>query len=943
MPKITLGVYGQLAVGGKVVEADFTITPGSETKGLTGRLKLKDGGGIELADLIKAILPSLPALPVSSQIKDILFASAQKGQESKYLFALDIGTKLDLTDLPLAGPMVRKALPSGQQLGLDGFQLLVTSKGFSKEDIKWLQAALPGDPSQSPLPEQLASGFNIAALGSFGDKKIELSLPPVVDSSAQEQKAGEPQREQAKTETPPPGAGDKTKWIELKKSFGPVTLERIGFQFADGTVLCLVDASRSLAGLTFSAYGRGGGLQLKEKKPVFHLDGLGLSFAKPPIEISGGLLVVSRSPLRLDGALQVRIADLGIAALGSYADLDGQPSLFAFAVLNAELGGPAFFFITGLAFGFGINRQLKLPDISEVHNYPLIRAATDPTYLGEKLDLRVVSQKLTQYLAPLAGNFWIAAGIKFTSFRQIDSFALLSVSFGTKLQVALLGLSKIQIPKPPAPTIAFAELALKVVFDPEAGLLSVEARLTENSYILRKDFILRGGFAFYSWFAGDHAGDFVVSLGGYHPRFLPPSHYPKPDLVQFYCKTGDVTIQGSCYFAFCPSAIMAGGTLSMVYQAGGIRAWFIAYANFLVQWKPLHYDIEIGISVGVKLSLDIGITRINISVELGASVSLYGPPLGGSARISLAVVTFTVHFGESKQLPPPMLWESGNSEKSFAKSFLMNPDVTRVLLSDGLLEEVKHGNETTRFANPHRLLISCGTQTPATDLLFNGHDAARFNEPDPGQIQGVKVNGKVPGKKPWWNEKIGVRPMDRSSCYSLLDVKFGPRVTASAERTQKMRQYLDQFVEISLVTGQVPRALWDPARLDTRAPAQSQMLENALLGLQIKTKEGPRPWETPALDLKVLKYDRFDRLCDFATVVPRDSLPAGRGGISKTIGEVSGRRNAILQVLRETGRKIMKPEEVRVQNLQANARYIFQATPLLARPGQYPPRDLLDI
>ena len=92
-------------------------------------------------------------------------------------------------------------------------------------------------------------------------------------------------------------------------------------------------------------------------------------------------------------------------------------------------------------------------------------------------------------------------------------------------------------------------MAFKIAFSTESGLLSFEARLTENSYVLRRDFMLRGGFAFYTWFAGEHEGDFVVSLGGYHPRFQPPAHYPKPDLVEFHCKTGNTTIQGFCYFA----------------------------------------------------------------------------------------------------------------------------------------------------------------------------------------------------------------------------------------------------------------------------------------------------------------------------------------------------------------------------------------------------------
>ena len=376
-------------------------------------------------------------------------------------------------------------------------------------------------------------------------------------------------------------------------------------------------------------------------------------------------------------------------------------------------------------------------------------------------------------------------------------------------------------------------------------------------------------------------------------------------------------------------AIMAGGGLSLVYQSGGIRAWFIAYANFLVQWKPLHYDIEIAISVGVALSLDIGIARINISVELGASVNLYGPPLGGEARISLAVITFTVRFGEGKQLPPPLLWESGNPEKSFAKSFLTNPDVTQTLLADGLLEEVQHDDKTTtRFVNPQKLTINCRTQAPATAALFNRRD----------------LSG---GNPPTWNTAIGVRPMAKNQCYSLLEITLAPSLAGvSSERKTKMEDYLSQYINVLPITGRVPGALWDVRPLDPKVPPSpnQMMVANALVGLELKTKPGPRPWQTPVLELQVLKYDRKDKTCNFAVLEVPKNLPAPEGKtIRNTVNqtEVAEKRKAIVNALRRTGRRISEPEKINLQLLAKNAPYIFQAMPVMARVGQYPPRGYL--
>lgn len=734
-----------------------------------------------------------------------------------------------------------------------------------------------------------------------------------------------------------------TFWIELDKSIGPLSVKRIGLSYDAPNAAIKFDAELQLSCLTLSLLGLGLSYPVNHfttdpreiwHQLEFHLDGAAVALEVGPITIGGGLLKVSDDPLRLDGTLIVQVEAFAISAIGSYTNLDGRPSLFVFAALYQALGGPPYFFVTGLAFGFGVNRALIIPAINEVHNFPLVKAATDPDYLGKELDLRLVSRKLSEYIYPRSGDMWVAAGLKFTSFGLIDSFALLSLSFGTQLEIALLGLSKMQIPKhlpgvSGMRVIAYVELALKVAFAPDNGYLSVEARLTDNSYILTKDFKLRGGFAFYLWFSGAHGGDFVVSIGGYHPRFQIPSHYPQPDLVEFNYRVGDVTIRGYCYFALCPSAIMAGGGLNVVYQSGGIKAWFNAYADFLIQWKPLYYDIVIGLTVGVALSLNIGIIRIRLSLELGASVNLHGPPLGGTALISLWVITFMVKFGQDRHLPSPLLWESNDSEKSFAKSFLPNPNVTRISIADGLLKEVKDGDTTTRFVNPHRLVLSCSTLVPATAARFNGRKFTRDSTDEESKIPQPKINGRA--------TELGVRSMKKESLYSLFEISLEP-----AEGSSKgAGAYLNQYIKVSLTTRSVPLALWGNTALDTNAPPKEQLIDDALMGMEIRTKPGPRPWETPALDLKILQYEQYQKKFNSTTVTPKEALPGfGKKTISNTIGEdaVVARRRRIVSLLAKSGRQVTDPAEIHLDQLKKNAAYIFQDMPAMARVGQYPPR-----
>ena len=101
---------------------------------------------------------------------------------------------------------------------------------------------------------------------------------------------------------------------------------------------------------------------------------------------------------------------------------------------------------------------------------------------------------------------------------------MLTAKFGKELEFDLLGISKLSVPK-----VAEAQLALKATFNPGSGFLGIRAQLTPKSYILSNACHLTGGFAFHSWFKDQtlpdnqaiRAGDFVLTLGGYHPAYEP--------------------------------------------------------------------------------------------------------------------------------------------------------------------------------------------------------------------------------------------------------------------------------------------------------------------------------------------------------------------------------------------------------------------------------------
>ncbi|HEY7428877.1 MAG TPA: DUF6603 domain-containing protein [Gemmataceae bacterium] len=290
----------------------------------------------------------------------------------------------------------------------------------------------------------------------------------------------------------------------------------------------------------------------------------------------------------------------------------------------------------GLPGGDPHTRSLVLPTQDRVRNFPLVAWVLGPAGAPSSGDLGAALSGLTtpvNWIPPQRGEYWAAVGVRWTTFDLLKGFVLLTVAFGTDIEIGLIGILSLSVPR--EEPLGYAELDLLVSFRAASGVLTASAALSPASYVLDKNCHLTGGFAFTSWFRdqpapGARAGDFVVTLGCYHPAYHPPDYYPPEPRVGFNWHLGDaLAIQGGLYFALTPSAVMAGGSLSATFEAGPLKAWFDAWADFLMEWKPFHFDVDIGIDVGASCRVDALFVHTTFTVELGASLHLWGPPIGG--------------------------------------------------------------------------------------------------------------------------------------------------------------------------------------------------------------------------------------------------------------------------------------------------------------------------
>ncbi|MEJ8848347.1 DUF6603 domain-containing protein [Variovorax rhizosphaerae] len=470
------------------------------------------------------------------------------------------------------------------------------------------------------------------------------------------------------------GDGDGPWWIAIQKGFGPLYLEQIGFgaTMPNGKlerVSLLMDGSVSMFGLTCTVddlqitYITANGDFFNPNNWAIDLAGLAVSANMAGVSIAGGLLK-QQTPAGIEylGMLLGRFGVYGITIYGGYGEgkVPGTEekftAFFAVGAVNGPIGGPPAFFLTGIGGGFGINRKLIVPtDLSRFGDYPLIQALD---IAAQPQDPMTQLRKLGEYFPMQKGTFWFAAGISFNSFALVDGIAVLAVEIGDGLDINLLGLARMALPRPQAALVSI-ELALLVHFSSSEGVLWVQGQLTDNSWLLYPDIKLTGGFAYVMWWKGEHKGEFVITLGGYHPDFHRDG-YPVVPRLGLRWTIGDyIVIKAESYFALTSEALMAGGAFEASATFGPAWAEVKFGANGIVYFDPFHYDVDAYARIAAGITIDTWIFgEITISISLGARIEVTGPDFHGKATFEVGPVELTVEFGGSdhaqkQPLPAP--------------------------------------------------------------------------------------------------------------------------------------------------------------------------------------------------------------------------------------------------------------------------------------------------
>jgi hypothetical protein len=835
------------------------------------------GKPIQFGQLIQAMYPGYTITPpdFSITLQDGIIGYVSDGKAAQSVFALDMGASIDLSGLGNI-PLIGGSLSDAKSLSL-AFQIVYpaisANTKFLKADLAALNDLIAVAGPRFPADDDLTELFVKTELRLGDGDPIDFKLPVSVNTTS-----GQLEPDTNKPAFDPSGSqstDDDVKWIQLNKTFGPLHLQRTGFKFdsTGGTVTALLDGGVTAFGLEVDLVGLSVTTKitgLSDFSPQFGLQGLGISFSKGSVDIAGAFLHLNDE---YDGLAVVQAGRMRLAAIGSLKKTkEGETSLFIYAVLDYPLGGVPAFYVTGLSGGFGLNHQLLMPPIDQVSAFPLIKEALNPPQIPTDAGNAgpVITKELAQleqYLKSSAGQYFACAGIRFTSFELIDSFVVVAVSFGHKFELDLLGLSSLVIPpkQGSGPALAMVSLQLKASFIPEDGIVLVQGQLTRDSYILDPNCHLTGGFGFAVWFGTNpYAGDFVATLGGYHPDFNKPSYYPDaPRLGISWKISTELNVTGSLYFALTPRALMAGGALNATFAlnidlgiaSAEVKAWFLLGADFIVYWKPFHYEAHVYVSMGIDVVLHF-LGTLHLSLDAGADLEVWGPEFSGRARVYLKIVGinigFNIAFGDTSTAPPPLDWDPpGDESRSFRKSFLpADNQITAAAVAGGFLRKIDLSNE------PGQRDSAAATGADPVWYLVN-----------PVELS-IRTNSTIPVKTcetdvPWADGKTSLSSFGANTTFGIAPMGKGDAQVETFHQIRVTRDGVSAEADFQMrpIQKHLPGGLWAETTADfVKTPADvnaSALIENAVTGFEIVCGKPPIPGETGAIDREKLAYTTY--------------------------------------------------------------------------------------
>ena len=704
------------------------------------QIKPQNGSSAQAGPVIKRFmrvslgsLPSCPKIPVVGQVKppfdqlnfywvsEDIINDEKMAMDIAIFAGVEVAIKNTKTDMEAKDVVLKQ-----------GFHFVAISHTGSEQKvlIDYVFGAKKASPNASP-----------------DQKKPTSATPTTVDGATTAVATTVEPQAQGKSEGPAESStqSQQSEMVPVKNSQFGLSITNVGMQMSGKLLTIHLNAVAHLGPieLAFTGFEVHFDLtnvkfpHLESAKPSFSLQGLGVSYSRKPIELAG--YFAKTSGTRPDvheeiyqGGIIIGLTSYKFIAAGAYeivTPATGQPykSLFVFGILKGLLIEFEFAEVRGIIGGLGYNSHLALPAVNDIPSYPFFLMAnedgSDPMGILTQLSGNSV-------VSPKDESLWFAAGLLIRAFQIVDISAVITVELGVGEPVmALLAEAVASVPGSTISSshpFALIDFALVATLDLGHSVVSVEGQITPRSFILDHDCHPTGGFALYKWSKGSvHEGEFVFTVGGFHPAFARPAHYPNPPRLGISWKYDNhLSITGEAYYAITSSACMAGAKLSAIYSLGQLSAHFDAYADFLINYEPFQYQANIGVTAGVYYTMHVGLITKHWALNLGAELHLHGPPMAGTVHVNFFIHNFNIDFGPSHKDRPALtlneFWEMlrHKSDDQEAKRAIDNHVVS---YENGIVVDArsqKKGRSEVPSVRAGALVFSVETKIPISQTIM---------------------------------------------------------------------------------------------------------------------------------------------------------------------------------------------------------------------------------
>lgn len=426
-------------------------------------------------------------------------------------------------------------------------------------------------------------------------------------------------------------------------------------------------------------------------------NGIGLSLDAGAVK-GGGYLFIDPDRGEYAGALELKILNfLSVTAIGIITTKlpDGSDGFTFLALINVQFnpGVQLGFGFTLLGVGglVGLNRSMDLDALVEGARSGSLSSLLFPENVVANAP-SIISD-LKSFFPAEEGTFLVGPMTKF----GWGTPTLISLSLGIIIEIpgniAIVGKLTVAIPDERVPLII-----INVAF---MGAIEIDRKrgwFFANIYDSRVIYLtLEGGIGVLAAFGG--SASFILSVGGFHPAYNPPS-LPFPPINRIainILSTPVARIRVEAYFAVTSNTVQFGARAELYF---GIKIASVeGHLQFdaLFQFSPFYFIISISASLSVKL-FGAGLFSVRFAGSLEGTSPWH---VEGTGSISLLFWDVDVDFSHT--------WGEDEDTK------LPPVSVLPILVEEFSKDE----NWTAELANQSQLAVSLATPAPAQGLVLH--------------------------------------------------------------------------------------------------------------------------------------------------------------------------------------------------------------------------------